>query len=212
MLFRSGLWYTFTGNGDDVTLSTCAGSSYDTKLSVFSGTCLTPVCVGGSDDAPGCPGNTSRVVIPTIAGTSYLVFVHGYNDAQGTFTLSMTCSAPCGPLENDECASATELSVQVPGGCEASTGTTVCAYAATTDNPPCDPFGNIVASARSEHEQLVAAGIAQRHAVVRGLGDGDLRQPLIAANAMFGGNAAAELRHDAMHARIDVFGLRLRPE
>ena len=140
----NGLWYTFTGNGDDVTLSTCAGSSYDTKLSVFSGTCLTPVCVGGSDDAPGCPGNTSRVVIPTIAGTSYLVFVHGYNDAQGAFTLSMTCSAPCGVVENDQCGSATELSIQIPGGCEASTGTTVCAYAAATANPPCDPFGNIV--------------------------------------------------------------------
>ncbi len=140
----NGLWYSFTGNGDDVTLSTCAGSSYDTKISVFSGTCQTPVCAGGSDDSPGCPGNTSKVVMPTSSGTDYLVFVHGYNDAQGNFTLSMTCAAPCGLVENDQCGSATELSVQVPGGCEASTGTTVCAYAASNENPPCDPFGNIV--------------------------------------------------------------------
>ncbi len=140
----NGLWYSFTGTGEDVTLSTCAGTSYDTKLSVFSGPCNALQCVAGSDDAPNCPGNTSSATFHTSAGTEYHVLVHGYNDSQGEFTLAMECAAPCTPVENDDCGASTLLAVQPTGGCESSTGTTACAFAPATPNPPCDPYGNIV--------------------------------------------------------------------
>ena len=46
-----GVWYTFTGNGDRVVLSTCsAETNYDSKLSVFEGSCNGLVCVAGNDD------------------------------------------------------------------------------------------------------------------------------------------------------------------
>ncbi len=140
----NGLWYTFTGTGDDATVSTCAANSFDTKISVFTGACNALVCAGGSDDAPGCPGNTSSVTIHTVAGTTYLVMVHGYDQSQGNFTLTLTCTTPCTPVENDDCTGATQLAVANTGGCESSEGTTICAFAPTVSNPPCDPYGNIV--------------------------------------------------------------------
>lgn len=139
-----GLWYAFTGNGDDATLSTCVNSTYDTKLSVFTGGCGALTCVAGNDDGPDCPGNTSAVTIQTTPGTPYLVLVHGYGAAEGEFALRLTCTPACTPVENDACADATALTVQPPGGCESSTGTTLCAFGTPAPNPPCDPYANIV--------------------------------------------------------------------
>lgn len=140
----TGLWYTFTGTGEDVALSTCAGSGYDTKISVFTGDCDALECAAGSDDGPNCPGNTSSLVMHTVQGTAYLVLVHGYQDDAGAFTLTMTCSEPCAPVANDDCAGASELTPQPTGGCESSTGTTECAFALGVPNPPCDPWSNVV--------------------------------------------------------------------
>lgn len=140
----NGLWYSFTGTGEDVTLSTCAGTDFDSKISVFTGTCADLDCVAGSDDAPDCPGNTSSATFHTTAGATYFVMVHGYNAAQGDFTLTMTCVAPCTPVENDDCAAATPLTMQLTGGCENSEGSIVCAFATGVPAPPCDPYGNIV--------------------------------------------------------------------
>lgn len=139
-----GLWYAFTGNGDDATLSTCAGSAYDTKISVFTGGCAALACVAGSDDGPDCPGNTSLVTLQTQPGTAYLVLVHGYGDDEGDFTLTLACAPPCEAVSNDRCADASELTVQPFDGCESSTGTTQCAFAAGAPNPPCDPYDNVV--------------------------------------------------------------------
>ncbi|MFN3875127.1 MAG: hypothetical protein ACK4L7_04355, partial [Flavobacteriales bacterium] len=139
-----GLWYTFTGTGDDATLSTCSGSAYDTKISVFTGGCGALACAAGSDDGPDCPGNTSLLTMQTQPGAAYLVLVHGYGDDEGDFTLTLNCSPPCPAVSNDHCADASEIALQPFNGCEASTGTTQCAFAPSTPNPPCDPYDNIV--------------------------------------------------------------------
>lgn len=139
-----GLWYTFTGTGDDVTLSTCDQASFDTKISVFSGTCASLACAGGNDDGTGCGAYTSSVTIPTENGTTYRVLVHGYQENTGTFTLSMTCAAPCSPaVTNDDCAAATAILPQPVGGCVPLTATNTCAYGSPLPNPPCDPYGVI---------------------------------------------------------------------
>ncbi len=140
----NGLWYNFIGTGEDVTMSTCSGTGFDTKISVFTGPCNALTCVSGSDDAPNCPGNGSSTVFHTTAGTEYFVMVHGYDQSQGAFTLTMTCTAPCTPVENDNCTNPTPLTLQLTGGCETSTGTNECAFATGVPNPPCDPWGNIV--------------------------------------------------------------------
>ena len=47
--------YTIPGTGASITVSTCnTGTSFDTKLFVFSGACGTYTCVGGNDDAASC--------------------------------------------------------------------------------------------------------------------------------------------------------------
>lgn len=140
-----GLWYTFTGTGETVTLSTCNTASFDTKISVYSGSCSDLACVAGGDDATGCADNSSEVVFPTTDGTSYLVLVHGYGADAGTFTLSMSCEPACSPVAaNDECVNAITIEPAGLGLCDPIQGTNVCAFATGVANPPCDPFAPIV--------------------------------------------------------------------
>ena len=140
-----GLWYTFTGTGQTVTLSTCGAADFDTKISIYSGLCTGPICVAGADDAPDCSANTTVVSFPTTDGDTYLALVHGYQDQTGTFTLAMTCTPSCAPVAaNDECANATILTSVGIGQCEVVQGSNECAFATGVPNPPCDPFAPII--------------------------------------------------------------------
>lgn len=100
-----GVWYSITGTGGNITASLCNQADYDTKISVYTGDCAAPplTCVGGNDDGNGCLGFTSEFTWPTIAGEEYLILVHGYNDSEGNFDLSISCEpAPvveCDPEE-----------------------------------------------------------------------------------------------------------------
>lgn len=139
-----GLWYSFTGNGDDVTLSTCTGTVYDSRISVFTGSCSAPICVTGNDDAPGC-GTRARVVFPTVIGTDYTILVHGYLQTADEFTLVMTCAPACSPVAmGDQCADAVQLTLQQAGTYTPITATNVCAFAETLPNPSCNPYAPIV--------------------------------------------------------------------
>jgi hypothetical protein len=136
-----GLWYSFTGDGSDVTLSTCGQAEFDTKISIWSGTCADLICEGGVDDAAGCADNSSAVTIATTAGTVYYAHVHGYDGEVGAFTLTMTCTPACSPaVLNDDCATAQMIETQAAGECVPTTGTTICAYSSASPNPECDPY------------------------------------------------------------------------
>ncbi len=87
-----GVWYKFTGDGTNSILSLC-GSSYDTKIGVFTGSCGALSCVTGNDDYCGLQ---SQVIFPTTAGTTYYVIVTGFGGASGSFTLTRSC---CPTLE-----------------------------------------------------------------------------------------------------------------
>ena len=103
-----GVFYTITGTGADITLSTCSpATNFDTKLLVYTGDCGAYTCVAGNDDVA-CEANSqaSAVTFPSVAGTVYRVFVSGYRNATGTFAISATCPGPA----NDLCANATPLS------------------------------------------------------------------------------------------------------
>lgn len=109
-----GVWYTFVGDGQTVTLSLC-GSGYDTKIGVFTGTCASLVCVTGNDDFCGLQ---SQVTFPTVNATTYYILITGFGTATGAFTLARTCVPP--PITNDDCTGA------LPIACAGSvTGTTV---------------------------------------------------------------------------------------
>ncbi|MGB1317136.1 MAG: PKD domain-containing protein, partial [Flavobacteriales bacterium] len=114
-----GVWYTFAGTGDFVTVTTCnIGTDFDTKLGVFSGDCNNLVCVAGNDDdtsgdfgtlceSTGVPGSNraSTVGFLSVQGTDYYFYVTGFLQEQGAFDLSVTCSVPpTAPANDDVCS------------------------------------------------------------------------------------------------------------
>jgi Secretion system C-terminal sorting domain len=84
----AGAWYSFVGDGQMTTLSTCATNAFDTQISVFIGGCSTLSCVATNDQF--C-ANQSEVTFLTTSGTTYYVLVHGADDS-GAFILDMTCT------------------------------------------------------------------------------------------------------------------------
>ncbi len=97
-----GVWYSWTGDGSTVTLSTCDAATFDTKINVYEGDCAAPVCVGGNDDGAGCTGFTSSYEFDSVLGTNYFIFVSGFDaDEIGDFTLSMSCVACTPPTIGD---------------------------------------------------------------------------------------------------------------
>jgi len=130
-----GVWYTFTGDGSTVTLSTCSAASFDTKISVYSGGCATPTCVTGNDDS--CPFSRSSVTFVASNGTIYLVLIQGFAGATGTFDLSMTCVVTCPTfsgapanvsITNSSCGSGCTLtggSISAPSGTPCPAGSTL---------------------------------------------------------------------------------------
>lgn len=98
-----GVWYTFTATDPLIELSTCNSANYDTKISVFSGSCNALVCEAGIDDAAGCSGFTTRLEFTATVGQQYWVLVHGFASATGTFTLSLDCKPAA---VNDICSAA----------------------------------------------------------------------------------------------------------
>jgi hypothetical protein len=106
--FGKGVWfkYTPTGNGL-VTISTC-GSSFDTVLQVYTGTCasLTPV-VCNDDNGPACSGLQASANFLASAGTTYLILAGGFNSGSGTLVITAS-------LANDQCSGAIALSACAP--------------------------------------------------------------------------------------------------
>ncbi len=109
------LWYTYTSTvpGADIIVETC-GSSYDTALEIFSGTCGALVSEICNDDFCGLQSTAS--VIPNMVGDTYFIRVGGFNAASGTGTILVTeavvidpCAMPDALEVNTDCASATAL-------------------------------------------------------------------------------------------------------
>ncbi len=90
-----GLWYKLTGNGAQVTLNLC-GSSFNTKVHVYSGVCGSLTCIVSNDDAAGCSSNRSIAVFNANVGTDYYILVSGASDCDlGAFSMDISCL--CGP-------------------------------------------------------------------------------------------------------------------
>lgn len=87
-----GVWYTFAGTDQWVTFSVCDNTSYDSKISVYSGSCGTFQCAGGNDDFSGCSGYSSELSLYCHSGLTYYILIHGYGGESGTFTLDVTCA------------------------------------------------------------------------------------------------------------------------
>ena len=126
-----GVWYSVMGTGTTITATTCTNLfGYDTKISVYCGSCETPTCVTGNDDNcdDGASGLLSRVSWCSQVGAEYLILVHGFGGQTGDFELDvfdhgMGCNAdvqclPAGAccLSDDSCIVTTEAGCAAEGG------------------------------------------------------------------------------------------------
>ena len=88
-----GLWYFVEGTGSIIQASLCDSQSYDTRVSIYRGSCSDGdnlsnlVCVDGNDDF--C-GKQSLVTWDSEKGVTYYILVHGYLGSSGEFSLTMT--------------------------------------------------------------------------------------------------------------------------
>ncbi len=85
------LWYSYAATTTStITISTC-GSTYDTALEVFSGTCAALVSEVCNDDACGLQSTVQFAAAP---GTTYYVRVGGYNGNVGAGTIDLDDGRP----------------------------------------------------------------------------------------------------------------------
>jgi hypothetical protein len=86
------VWYTVVGNGANITASLCgAGTTYDSKIDIYTGSCGSLSSVACDDDFCG-PFGASQVTWLSAAGTTYYIRVHGFAGATGNFVLNITCA------------------------------------------------------------------------------------------------------------------------
>ncbi len=93
---ESGVWYVLRDPGqwaDVVYISTCDGTDFDTKISVYKGVdCSSLECVTADDDNFVC-GIYTMVVFDTPLTEDYdfYILIHGSNGAEGNFTMLGEC-------------------------------------------------------------------------------------------------------------------------
>jgi hypothetical protein len=123
----AGVWFTFTGNGQITTIST-AGSTFDTKINIYSGGCGNLTCIGGNDD--GGPGLTSSFTFCTQNGVAYYVYLDGFLGANGYYQISRSCT-PDTQAPSISCSSNVTVN-NAPGLCGA-----IVSYPAATATDNC---------------------------------------------------------------------------
>src|ERR1043166_661783 len=89
--FGKGVWYSYTPSASGtVTLSTC-GSTFDTVLAIYTGSCgaLSPLACN-DDDGPACAGSQASFSFSATSGTTYHILAGGSGGASGTLSILAT--------------------------------------------------------------------------------------------------------------------------
>ena len=77
-MIANDIWYRYIPSETGLLrLSTCRWSDFDTDVAVYRGSCQSLELVGCNDDAPGCPGGPSELLLPVRAGEALLVRLGG---------------------------------------------------------------------------------------------------------------------------------------
>lgn len=85
--FGNGVWYAFTAPTGGVLTVDTAGSSYDTVLGIYTGTCGALTEIGCDDDSGS--GLLSYLRIGVSGGATYYLLAGGYNAAVGSLTFNL---------------------------------------------------------------------------------------------------------------------------
>jgi large repetitive protein len=116
-----GVWYSFTGTGDVVTVD-FTNVDFEAILGVFSGNCGNLTCVAGRTFVDnGEETFWNPAVFLSSTAVEYLIYVSGFEGDFGDFTMSLNCNPP---LENDLCSGAIDIDCN-----SITTGTTIGATA-----------------------------------------------------------------------------------
>ncbi|WP_432411451.1 T9SS type A sorting domain-containing protein [Rasiella sp. SM2506] len=104
-----GLWYQIndtSGLVTDYTVSLCdGGTTYDSKLVIYSGDCGTLVCVAENDDSCGLQ---SEVSFQGDGSSTYYILVNGFGTtSNGDFSLNLSCTPV--PPPNDRIANSIDV-------------------------------------------------------------------------------------------------------
>ena len=102
----NNVWYRVSGNGSDLTASTCNNSTnFDTEIRVYTGSCSSlnsMVEVNCNDDEVTCAFSTVQSVVNwcSSVGVDYYLSVGYFSSSGGTgnFVLSVTSGSACGAL------------------------------------------------------------------------------------------------------------------
>lgn len=89
--FDAGVWYIFIGNGQTINFHYPSYSGWDPEVNIYTGSCGSWVCVTGNDDAG--PGFDAHIVLPTVPGTTYYMYVHSCCGEFNNFCFDVI--APC---------------------------------------------------------------------------------------------------------------------
>ena len=95
-LSNYGVWYKFTGDGNQTTVTVNA-TGYDSEIAIVSGSCGNFTWVG-SHDGGNSSSSTDTYTFITTLGTNYFVYVAYYSSSgtssnTGAFTISRTCES-----------------------------------------------------------------------------------------------------------------------
>ena len=118
-----------------MTAKTCSFADFDSRITVFDGSCAELICRDGSSE--GCAGDSvlpATVSWLSTLGTEYLILVHAFSSGSGTgnFVLTITSSTPPAPPGNDECVDATPFVIG-----STANGTTIFATLDDTGSVSC---------------------------------------------------------------------------
>jgi hypothetical protein len=136
-----GVWYAFTGNGQQTTVSATGTGGFDIEMTIVSGTCASNTLIS-SQDFWGS-GTAETFTFTTVNSTVYYVYIAywsstGTSTQTGTFTISRTCVTPPPVPANNACLNATPITLQCPGNTTLTSGTTIGASEDAIPDPSCD--------------------------------------------------------------------------
>ena len=124
-----GVWYQYTPGTAGALVVDTFGSSFDTVLAVYTGTCGSLAFVACNDNSDSNPA--SRVSIPVSSGTTYYVLAGGLNGQTGNLVFHLAFSASA--LANDQCGGA----IAISGSSYTNTQSTASATSTGDPVPSC---------------------------------------------------------------------------
>lgn len=112
------VWYCYTASQTGTTTISLCGSTFDTTLTIFDGSCGGTELLCDDDSMIGTCSATATTLqswsaIRTVENATYLIRVAGFNGASGNYTLTINAVAP---VENDLCDDCTPISEGVYAG------------------------------------------------------------------------------------------------